>query len=124
MLRIEDISYSVAGRPLIVNASATVPTGHKVGLVGRNGTGKTTLFRLIRGELALETGAITLPRHARIGGVAQEVPSSDVSLIWSSPHLRHASAHTATPDTAPSPVVCMHRADAWCSISNKDGVVG
>lgn len=81
MLRIDDISYSVAGRPLIVNASATIPTGHKVGLVGRNGTGKTTLFRLIRGELALETGGISLPQRARIGGVAQEVPSSDVSLL-------------------------------------------
>ncbi|MCP9483018.1 ABC-F family ATP-binding cassette domain-containing protein [Shimia sp. CNT1-13L.2] len=81
MLRIEDISYSVAGRPLIVNASATIPTGHKVGLVGRNGTGKTTLFRLIRGELALETGSLSIPQRARIGGVAQEVPSTDVSLL-------------------------------------------
>ncbi|MBY6055083.1 ABC-F family ATP-binding cassette domain-containing protein [Leisingera daeponensis] len=80
MLRIQDITYSVEGRPLIESASATIPTGHKVGLVGRNGTGKTTLFRLIRGELALETGSITLPSKARIGGVAQEVPSSNVSL--------------------------------------------
>ena len=77
MLRIDDISYSVAGRPLIVNASATIPAGHKVGLVGRNGTGKTTLFRLIREELALETGSISLPKRARIGGVAQEVPGSE-----------------------------------------------
>ncbi|PIE13856.1 MAG: glycosyl transferase family 1 [Rhodobacterales bacterium] len=81
MLRLDDISYSVAGRPLIEHASATIPTGHKVGLVGRNGTGKTTLFRLIRGELALETGEITLPTRARIGGVAQEVPGNEVSLI-------------------------------------------
>ncbi|WP_095589134.1 ABC-F family ATP-binding cassette domain-containing protein [Actibacterium ureilyticum] len=81
MLRIEDISYAIAGRPLFENASAVIPAGHKVGLVGRNGAGKTTLFRLIRGELALEGGAITLPARARIGGVAQEVPSSDVSLI-------------------------------------------
>ncbi len=81
MLRITDISYSVAGRPLIVNASATIPDGHKVGIVGRNGTGKTTLFRLIRGELALESGVITLPNRARIGGVAQEVPGNEVSLI-------------------------------------------
>ncbi|WP_372573180.1 ABC-F family ATP-binding cassette domain-containing protein [Ruegeria jejuensis] len=81
MLRIEDISYAVEGRPLFDGASATIPTGHKVGLVGRNGTGKTTLFRLIRGELALESGRISVPRQARIGGVAQEVPSSDVSLI-------------------------------------------
>ncbi|WP_163850329.1 ABC-F family ATP-binding cassette domain-containing protein [Pseudooceanicola aestuarii] len=81
MLRIEDISYSVAGRPLLEQASATIPTGHKVGIVGRNGTGKTTLFRLIRGELALEGGAISLPSRARIGGVAQEVPGNEVSLI-------------------------------------------
>ena len=81
MLRIDDISYSVAGRPLIEHASTTIPDGHKVGIVGRNGTGKTTLFRLIRGELALETGSITLPVRARIGGVAQEVPSNEVSLI-------------------------------------------
>jgi ATP-binding cassette subfamily F protein 3 len=81
MLKIEDITYSVEGRPLFEGASATIPTGHKVGLVGRNGAGKTTLFRLIRGELALEGGAITLPQRARIGGVAQEVPSSDTSLL-------------------------------------------
>jgi ATP-binding cassette subfamily F protein 3 len=81
MLRISDITYAIAGRPLFEGASAVIPDGHKVGLVGRNGTGKTTLFRLIRGEFALESGDIALPKRARIGGVAQEVPSSDVSLI-------------------------------------------
>ena len=81
MLRITDISYSVAGRPLLEGASATIPTGHKVGIVGRNGTGKTTLFRLLRGELTLEQGSVTLPSGAKIGGVAQEVPSSETSLI-------------------------------------------
>ncbi|MEP1328817.1 ABC-F family ATP-binding cassette domain-containing protein [Pseudophaeobacter sp.] len=81
MLRIQDITYSVEGRPLFEEASATIPNGHKVGLVGRNGTGKTTLFRLIRGELALETGSISLPSKAQIGGIAQEAPSSNVSLI-------------------------------------------
>ncbi|WP_374426471.1 ABC-F family ATP-binding cassette domain-containing protein [Tabrizicola sp.] len=81
MLKIEDITYNVEGRPLFEGASATIPTGHKVGLVGRNGAGKTTLFRLIRGELALEGGTITLPQRARIGGVAQEVPSSNTSLL-------------------------------------------
>ena len=81
MLRISDINYSVEGRPLFVEASATIPTGHKVGLIGRNGAGKTTLFKLIRGELPLEGGSITLPARARIGGVAQEVPGNEVSLI-------------------------------------------
>jgi len=81
MLRIEDITYSIDGRPLFEGASATIPTGHKVGLVGRNGAGKTTLFRLIRGELTLEGGRIGIPARARIGGVAQEVPGSEVSLL-------------------------------------------
>ncbi|GAB1480685.1 ABC-F family ATP-binding cassette domain-containing protein [Paracoccaceae bacterium] len=81
MLKISEITYSVEGRPLFEAASATIPTGHKVGLVGRNGAGKTTLFRLIKGELALEGGEISLPARARIGGVAQEVPSSSTSLL-------------------------------------------
>ncbi len=81
MLRISDISYSVEGRLLLDGASATIPTGHKVGLVGRNGTGKTTLFKLIRNELTLDSGNIELPRGARIGGVSQEVPGNEVSLL-------------------------------------------
>ena len=81
MLRIDDIRFAIEGRPLFEGASVIVPEGHKVGFVGRNGTGKTTLFRLIRGELALEGGDIRLPKGLRIGGVAQEVPGSDTSLL-------------------------------------------
>ncbi|SPF80168.1 ABC-F family ATP-binding cassette domain-containing protein [Pseudoprimorskyibacter insulae] len=81
MLTIRDLVYNIEGRPLFEGASCVVPDGHKVGLVGPNGAGKTTLFRLIRGELTLESGAIELPSRARIGGVSQEVPSSEVSLI-------------------------------------------
>ncbi|MDA9238749.1 ATP-binding cassette domain-containing protein [Planktomarina sp.] len=81
MLKIQDITYAIDGRRLFENASATIPTGHKVGFVGPNGTGKTTLFRIIRGELALEGGEIELPRRTKIGGVAQEAPASDQSLI-------------------------------------------
>ncbi|MBZ4022995.1 glycosyl transferase family 1 [Rhodobacter sp. TJ_12] len=81
MLTLDAITYAIEGRPLFEGASARIPTGHKVGLVGANGAGKTTLFRLIRGEIALESGEITLPVRARIGGVAQEVPSSATSLL-------------------------------------------
>ncbi|CRK74335.1 putative ABC transporter ATP-binding protein YheS [Nereida ignava] len=81
MLRISDISFAIEGRPLFEGASATIPTGHKVGLVGPNGAGKTTLFRIIRGEFALEGGSISVPERAKIGGVAQEVPSSETSLL-------------------------------------------
>ena len=81
MLRIDDISFSIQGRPLFEHASATIPYGHKVGLVGPNGAGKTTLFRLIRGELSLDGGSIELPPRARIGGVAQEAPGTDDSVL-------------------------------------------
>ena len=70
MLRINNLTYRIEGRPLFEQASANIPTGHKVGLVGRNGTGKTTLFRLIRGEIDVDGGDIALPRNWRIGGVA------------------------------------------------------
>ncbi|OCX63066.1 glycosyl transferase family 1 [Thioclava sp. SK-1] len=81
MLNISDITYAVEGRTLFEGASATIPDGHKVGLVGPNGAGKTTLFKIIRGELSLEGGDISLPSRARVGGVAQEVPSSSTSLL-------------------------------------------
>ncbi len=81
MLRISDITYSVEGRTLLENASVVIPAGHKVGLVGRNGTGKTTLFKIIRGEMILDTGTISLPKGWSIGGVSQEVPGNEVSLI-------------------------------------------
>ncbi len=81
MLAINNITFRLEGRVLLDNASATIPSGHKVGIVGRNGTGKTTLFRLIRGEWTLDDGTIKIPRGTRIGGVAQEAPASDTSLI-------------------------------------------
>ncbi|MEL6126686.1 MAG: ABC-F family ATP-binding cassette domain-containing protein [Pseudomonadota bacterium] len=81
MLLIKDITFVMEGRKLFDGASATIPAGHKVGLVGRNGSGKTTLFRLIRGELSLDGGSVEVARGARIGGVAQEAPASDESLI-------------------------------------------
>ena len=81
MLHINDLTYRIEGKVILDAATAAIPPGHKVGLVGRNGAGKTTLFRLIRKELALEGGDISMPARARIGGVAQEVPGGDTSLI-------------------------------------------
>ena len=52
MIKISNLNYSIEGRPLLVDATVAIPSGHKVGLVGRNGTGKTTLFNLLRGEIA------------------------------------------------------------------------
>lgn len=81
MLVIERLSLRVAGRLLIDDASVQIPTGARVGVVGRNGTGKTSLFRAIAGELALEQGSIGLPKRARIDRLAQEAPDGPQRLI-------------------------------------------
>jgi ATP-binding cassette subfamily F protein 3 len=81
MLRIINLTYRIEGRPLFEQATANIPTGHKVGLVGRNGTGKSTLFRLLTGETEVDGGEITMPRNWRLGGVAQEVPGGPTSLL-------------------------------------------
>ena len=81
MLSINDISIRLAGRLLIDSSSAQIVPGARVGLVGRNGTGKSTLFKAIRGELSLESGTISLPQRWRVGSLAQEAPNGPESLI-------------------------------------------
>jgi ATP-binding cassette subfamily F protein 3 len=81
MLQIADLTLRIAGRPLLEGASVTLPTGSKVGFVGRNGTGKTTLFRAIAGDLAPDAGSVSLPKGTRIGRVEQEAPSGPRTLL-------------------------------------------
>ena len=81
MLVLDDISVRVAGRLLLDGASARIPEGARVGLVGRNGIGKTTLFRAIAGEVTIEQGSIVMPARARIGRLAQEAPGGPERLI-------------------------------------------
>ncbi len=81
MISISDLTYRIAGRTLLDGASLQLPDGARAGFVGRNGTGKTTLFRLMLGEIEAESGTIQLPRGARIGHVAQEAPGGPDSLI-------------------------------------------
>src|SRR5262245_19430168 len=81
MLVINDLSVRIAGRLLLDDASARLPDGARVGLVGRNGTGKTTLFRVITGEFAAEHGSIELPARARIGRLSQEAPDGPEPLL-------------------------------------------
>ncbi len=81
MLHINDLTYRIEGRPLFEQATLAVSEGMKMGLVGRNGTGKSTLFRLIKGEIAPDDGSINLRKGARFGVVDQEVPSGPESLM-------------------------------------------
>jgi ATP-binding cassette subfamily F protein 3 len=81
MLMIEDLSVRIAGRLLLENASVRVPAGSRVGLVGRNGTGKSTLFNVITGDLHAETGSVTIRPRATIGRLAQEAPNGPEPLV-------------------------------------------
>lgn len=81
MLGITDLSIRLAGRLLIDQSSVQITPGSRVGMVGRNGTGKSTLFKVIRGELAAEHGSVTLPPRWRVGSLAQEAPNGPESLI-------------------------------------------
>ena len=81
MLHINDLTYRIEGRMLFDQATLFLPAKTKMGLVGRNGTGKSTLFRLIRGELGSEGGETRVQKGARVGSVAQEAPGGDDSLI-------------------------------------------
>lgn len=81
MLQINGLIYRIGDRILLQDATVAIPDGHKVGLVGRNGTGKTTLLKIILGELQAESGTVSIPRNTRIGTVAQEAPGGVASLL-------------------------------------------
>src|SRR5215471_16495977 len=81
MLTLSGLTFRIAGRTLIDQASAQIAEGVKVGLVGRNGAGKSTLLDLIRGALQPEAGAIELPRGCRVGFLAQEAPGGEASPL-------------------------------------------
>lgn len=66
---------------LLENASASIFPGQKVGIIGRNGCGKSTLFAAIKGEIAPELGSLTVPRNFRISAVSQQTPSLDISAL-------------------------------------------
>jgi len=84
MLQINDLTFRIDGRALFDGASAQIADGWKVGLVGRNGTGKSTLLRIIREELSKGDGgdgSIRINRGAKMGYVLQEVPANDMTLL-------------------------------------------
>jgi len=81
MLHINSLSVRIAGRLLLDQATVAIPERHVVGLIGRNGAGKTSLFRAILGELTPDGGSVSIPRGRRIGALAQEAPSGPESLI-------------------------------------------
>lgn len=81
MLSINDLTYRVGGRTLLEKASITIPAGHRYGLVGLNGTGKSTLFKLIAGELQPDGGDIVLIKGATMGWVKQDFEDETSPIV-------------------------------------------
>jgi len=104
MLIINDLTVRIAGRSLLEDASARIVPGTRVGLVGRNGTGKSTLFNVITGEMGAEGGSIEIPPRWRIGRLAQEAPNGPESLlevVLKAPSERTELMHEAETATDP-----------------------
>lgn len=118
MLTLDDVTLRIAGKLLIDHSSAILPEGSKTGFVGHNGTGKSTLFKAIVGDMSTETGQITLPKNAKIGQVAQEAPASEQSLIdivLEADKERHALLQEAESATDP-----MRIADIYTRLADID----
>ncbi|PKQ06658.1 MAG: glycosyl transferase family 1 [Alphaproteobacteria bacterium HGW-Alphaproteobacteria-11] len=81
MLHINDLTFRMEGRLLLERVTAALPPGTRTGFVGRNGTGKSTLLRIITGELTPESGSISWPKSWRVGMVTQEAPSGPITLL-------------------------------------------
>ncbi|WP_131193962.1 ABC-F family ATP-binding cassette domain-containing protein [Lichenihabitans psoromatis] len=81
MLHINDLTFRLGPRILFDKAGAALPDQARIGFVGRNGTGKTTLFRMISGELHPEGGTLSLPRNVRLGRVEQEAPGGPTKMV-------------------------------------------
>ena len=81
MIEINDITVRIGSKVLLEHASAHISDGQKVGLVGANGCGKSTLFRVLKGELETETGSVFFPNSYRVVFVEQEMRDIDVPIL-------------------------------------------
>src|SRR5271165_6502357 len=81
MLSARDLTLRRGAQPLFEQVSFSVFRGNKVGLTGANGTGKSSLFAAIRGELAPDRGAIDFPATLKVAHVEQEIAASAKSAI-------------------------------------------
>ena len=122
MLHITNLDFRIEARPLFEGASASIAAGWKVGLVGRNGTGKSTLLRLIREDVENPSheSAIRLNQGARLGWVAQEVAPTDetiLDVVLAADTERHALMQEAETATDPMRIAEIHTRlvdiDAW-----------
>ncbi len=81
MIQLQQLSIQRGGRHLLEDADLTLHPGWRVGITGRNGTGKSTLFALLNNQLESDSGSCSIPSHWRIATMAQEVAANDRSAL-------------------------------------------
>lgn len=81
MIDINNITVRIGSKVLLEQASAHIADGWKVGLVGHNGCGKSTLFKVLLGELETELGEVYFPFGCRVATVAQELNETDMPIL-------------------------------------------
>tara|TARA_R110002072_G_scaffold140765_9_gene285261 strand:+ start:22879 stop:24810 length:1932 start_codon:yes stop_codon:yes gene_type:complete len=81
MLKIEALTLRRGPEPLLEHANALMHAGQRVAIIGANGAGKTSLFKLILGEISLDSGEFSLPGHCRVSHMAQEVTAGDRTAL-------------------------------------------
>ena len=81
MIKLENITVRMAGRTLIDGLSLTLNEGHRYGLIGRNGTGKSTFFKILLKTLSPDSGHLEIPARVRLGHIAQEAPSGSATPL-------------------------------------------
>ena len=99
MIRLQNLTLQRGPQRLLENAELTLHAGHKAGLIGANGAGKSSLFALLRGELTPDSGDCLLPGDWRIAHMRQEVDTLDrlaVDYVLDGDHdLRRVQAELA-----------------------------
>ena len=81
MLQINNLSLSFGGQELLDDISFNIHSGERIGLVGRNGSGKTSLFKLITGEIQPDSGRIALPKNYTIGYLKQHLTFTEGTVL-------------------------------------------
>ena len=81
MIELKNLTLQRGLKVLLDKASLTVNPGQRIGLIGKNGTGKSSLFALIKGEIMQDGGDILIPKHWKLAAVAQETPALEVSAL-------------------------------------------
>ena len=81
MIEIKNLTLQRGLKVLLNQASATITPRQRIGLIGKNGTGKSSLFALVKNDITHDSGEISIPKNWKLAAVSQETPALDISAL-------------------------------------------